>query len=89
MSTFPFLIGRIRTKGRYYPLLGKDGKLYLIDKVQNKKIGFNSLEDQNMKFVILSVLAERKEQIEKEVEEGKKKYLERKLSEIDKLLNKF
>ena len=78
----------VKIKGRYYPLLGKDGKLYLIDKVKGKKVPLDTL-DQSMKFVIVTILAERKEEIEKEVEEDKKKYLERKLSEIDKLLNKF
>ncbi len=80
----------VKIKGRYYPLIEKEtGKLYLIDKVQGKKVPFDTLLDQNMKFAISAVLAERKEQIEKEVEEDKRKYLERKLSEIDKLLNKF
>ena len=78
----------IKEKGRYYPMIEKTGKLSLIDKVQSRKIPFNTL-DQNMKFVILSVLAERKEEIEKEVEEDKKKYLEKKLNEIENLLNKF
>ena len=79
----------VKIKGRYYPLLGKEtGKIYLIDKVQSRKIPFNTL-DQNMKFVIASILAERKEEIEKEVEEDKKKYLEKKLNEIENLLNKF
>lgn len=79
----------IKIKGRYYPLLEKEtSKMYVIDKVQGKKVPFDTL-DQSMKFVIISVLAERKEQIEKEVEEDKKKYLEEKLSEINKLLNKF
>lgn len=79
----------IKIKGRYYPLLEKEtGRMYVIDKVQGKKVPFDTL-DQSMKFVIISVLAERKEQIEKEVEEDKKKYLEEKLSEINKLLNKF
>ena len=80
----------VKIKGRYYPLIEKEtSKLYVIDKVEGKKVPFNTLEDQGMKFVIISVIAERKEQIEKEVEEGKKKYLKEKLSEIDKLLNKF
>lgn len=79
----------VKIKGRYYPLIEKEtSKLYVIDKVEGKKVPFNTLE-QGMKFVIISVIAERKEQIEKEVEEGKKKYLKEKLSEIDKLLNKF
>ena len=78
----------IKLKGRYYPLLGKDGKLYLIDKVQGKKIPFDTLE-QNMKIVIVTLLAEKKEEIEKEVEDGKRKYLEGKAAEIDKLLSKF
>ena len=80
----------IKIKGRYYPLLEKEtGKLYLIDRVQGKKVPFDTLEDQNMKFVISAVLAERKEQIEKEVKEDKRKYLEGKLKEVDELLNKF
>ncbi len=79
---------RVKIRGRYYPLLGKDGKLSLIDKVQSRKIPFNTL-DQNMKFVIATVLAERKEEIEKEVEEDKKKYLEKRLQEVNELLNKF
>jgi len=34
---FPFLIGRIRTiKGRYYPLLGKDGFPFLIGRIRTK-----------------------------------------------------
>ena len=79
----------VKVKGRYYPLIEKEsGKLYVIDKVQGKKLPFGTLEDQ-MKFVIASVLAERKEQIEKEVEDGKRKYLEGKLQEINKLLDKF
>lgn len=79
----------VKLKGRYYPLIEKEtGKLSVIDKVQGKKLSFNSL-DQNMKFAISAVLAERKEEIEKEVEEGKKKFLEKKLEEIDKLLSKF
>ena len=41
-----------------------------------------------MKFVIATVL-ERKEEIEKEVEKDKIKYLEGKIEAIDKLLNKF
>ena len=79
----------VKIKGRYYPLLEKEtGKLSVIDKVQGKKLSFETL-DRNMKFVIASILAERKEQIEKEVEEDKRKYLEKKISEIDELLNKF
>ncbi len=79
----------VKIKGRYYPLIEKEtSRLYVIDKVRGKKVPFDTLE-QNMKFVILSVLAERKEQIEKEVEEDKKKYLEEKIGEIDKLLSKF
>ena len=79
----------VKIKGRYYPLLEKEtGKLSVIDKVQGKKVSFETL-DRNMKFVIASILAERKEQIEKEVEEDKRKYLEKKISEIDELLNKF
>jgi len=77
-------------KGRYYPLLEKEtGKLFLIDRVQGKKVPFDTLEDQKMKFVIISVLAEMKEQIEKEVKEDKRKYLEKKLEEVNNLLNKF
>ena len=77
-------------KGRYYPLLEKEtGKLYLIDRVQGKKVPFDTLEDQNMKFVVATILAERKEQIEKEVKEDKRKHLEKKLEEINNLLNKF
>ena len=80
----------VKIKGRYYPLIGKEtGKLYIIDKVEGKKISFNTLEDQKMKYVIISVLAERKEEIEKEVEEEQKKYLQKKLEEVNKLLNKF
>ena len=80
----------IKIKGRYYPLIGKEtGKLYIIDKVEGKKIPFNTLEDQKMMYVICTTLAERKEEIEKEVEEDKKKYLEKKLNEIENLLNKF
>jgi|GEM_PF-6884636 len=80
----------VKIKGRYYPLIEKTtGKLYIIDKVEGKKISFNTLEDQKMKYVIISVLAERKEEIEKEVEEGKKKYLQKKLEEVEDLLNKF
>ena len=79
----------VKVKGRYYPLIEKEsGKLYVIDKVQGKKLPFGTLEDQ-MKFVIASVLAERKEEIEKEVEDGKRKYLEGRLQEINKLLEKF
>jgi hypothetical protein len=79
----------IKVRGRYYPLLGKDGKLHVIDKVQGKKIPFDTLDDNSFKFAIVSVLAERKEQIEKEVEEDKRKYLQRKAAEIDNLLSKF
>ena len=80
----------IKIKGRYYPLIGKEtGKLYVIDKVEGKKIPFNTLEDQKMKYVICTTLAERKEEIEKEVEEGKRKYLEGKLQEVNELLSKF
>ncbi len=79
----------VKLKGRYYPLIEKEtGKLYVIDKVKGAKVPFNKLE-QGMKFVICSILAERKEQIEKEVEEGKRKYLEGKLKEVNELLNKF
>jgi len=79
----------VKIKGRYYPLLEKEtGKLYVIDKVQGKRVPFDTLDD-SFKFVIISVLAERKEEIEKEVEEDKRKYLEGKLKEIDELLNKF
>jgi hypothetical protein len=79
----------LKIKGRYYPLLGKEtGKIYVIDKVQSSKLPFNSLE-QDMQFVIASILAERKEEIEKEVEEEKRKHLEKKAAEIDKLLLKF
>ena len=78
----------VKVKGRYYPLLGKDGKLFVIDKVEGKKVPFNTLDD-SFKFVIISVLAERKEEIEKEVKEDKRKYLEGKLKEINNLLNKF
>ncbi len=79
----------VKIKGRYYPLIEKEtSRLYVIDKVRGKKIPFNTLE-QNMKYVILSVLAERKEQIEKEVQEEKKKYLQKKLEEVEDLLNKF
>ncbi|MGB4374362.1 MAG: hypothetical protein WBI86_02435 [Defluviitoga tunisiensis] len=80
---------QIKIKGRYYPMIEKEtGKLSVIDKVQSRKIPFDTL-DRNMKFVIATVLAERKEEIEKEVEEGKRKYLEGKLNEIENLLNKF
>jgi hypothetical protein len=79
----------IKVRGRYYPLLGKDGKLHVIDKVQGKKIPFDTLDDNSLKFVIASILAERKEEIEKEVEEEKRKHLEKKAAEIDKLLLKF
>ena len=34
----------IKIKGRYYPLLGKDGKLSVIDKVQGKKLSFTDLD---------------------------------------------
>ena len=78
----------VKIKGRYYPLLGKDGKLFVIDKVEGKKVPFNTLDD-SFKFVISAVLAERKEQIEKEVKEDKRKYLEKKLEEVNNLLNKF
>ncbi len=78
----------VKIKGRYYPLLDKNGKLSVIDKVEGKKIPFDTL-DKNMKFVISAILAERKEEIEKEVKEDKKKYLEEKAAEIDKLLNLF
>ena len=79
-----------KIKGRYYPLIGKEtGKLYVIDKVEGKKIPFNTLEDQKMKYVICTTLAERKEEIEKEVQEEKKKYLQKKLEEVEDLLNKF
>ena len=79
----------VKVKGRYYPLIEKEtGKLYVIDKVQGKKVPFDTLDD-SFKFVIVSVLAERKEEIEKEVEEDKRKYLERKLEEVNNLLNKF
>ena len=79
----------VKIKGRYYPLLGKDGgKLFVIDKVEGKKVPFNTLDD-SFKFVIVSVLAERKEQIEKEVKEDKRKFLEKKLEEVNNLLNKF
>ena len=79
----------VKLKGRYYPLIGKEtGKLYVIDKVEGKKIPFNTL-DKSMQFVICSTLAERKEQIEKEVQEEKRKYLEGKLKEVNELLNKF
>ena len=80
----------VKIKGRYYPLIGKEtGKLYVIDKVEGKKIPFNTLEDQKMKYVICTTLAERKEEIEKEVQEEKKKYLQKKLEEVEDLLNKF
>ena len=83
----------VKVKGRYYPLIEKEtGKLFLIDKVQGKKVPFDTLEDQSMKkeqFVFVSILAEKKEEIEKEVEEGKRKYLEGKLEEVNNLLNKF
>ena len=80
----------VKIKGRYYPLIGKEtGKLYIIDKVEGKKIPFNTLEDQKMKYVICTTLAERKEEIEKEVQEEKKKYLQKKLEEVEDLLNKF
>ena len=78
----------IKLKGRYYPLLGKNGKLYIIDKVEGKKISFDTL-DKNMQFVICSTLAEKKEEIEKEVQKEKRKYLEGKLKEVNELLNKF
>ena len=88
-SLSPIKSLHVKIKGRYYPLLEKEtGKLSVIDKVQGKKVSFETL-DRNMKFVIASILAERKEQIEKEVEEDKRKYLEKKISEIDELLNKF
>lgn len=80
----------IKEKGRYYPLIGKEtGKLYIIDKVKGKKIPFNTLEDQKMMYAICTTLAERKEEIEKEVQEEKRKYLEKKLEEVEDLLNKF
>lgn len=79
----------VKIKGRYYPLIEKTGKLSVIDKVKGKKVPFDTLEDQNMKFVIITVLAERKEEIEKEVEEDKKKYLEKRLQEVNELLKKF
>jgi len=80
----------IKIKGRYYPLIGKEtGKLYLIDKVKGKKVPFDTLEDQKMMYVICTTLAERKEEIEKEVQEEKKKYLQKKLEAIDELLSKF
>lgn len=79
----------IKVKGRYYPFIEKESsKLYVIDKLKGAKVPFNTL-DQNMKYVIVSVLAERKEEIEKEVQEDKKKYLEKKLEEVNELLNKF
>jgi len=79
----------IKVKGRYYPLIEKEtGKLFLIDKVQGKKVPFTTLDD-SFKFIISCILAERKEEIEKEVEDGKRKYLEGKLQEINKLLDKF
>jgi len=64
------------------------GKLYIIDKVQGKKVPFGAL-DQSMQFVISAFLAERKEEIEKEVKEEQRKYLEGKLKEVNELLNKF
>jgi len=79
----------VKIKGRYYPLIGKEtGKLYVIDKVEGKKISFDAL-DKGMQFVICSTLAERKEEIEKEVKEEQRKYLEKRIDEINKLLNKF
>ena len=78
----------VKIRGRYYPLLGKDGKLYVIDKVEGKKVPFDTL-DKSLKYVIICVLAERKEEIEKEVQEDKRKYLEKKLEAIDELLKKF
>ena len=79
----------IKIKGRFYPLIEKEtGKVCLIDKVQSRKIPFETLES-SMQFITACTLAERKEEIEKEVEEGKRKYLEGKLNEIENLLNKF
>jgi len=80
----------VKVKGRYYPLIEKEtGKLFLIDKVQGKKVPFDTLKEDHMKFVIVTLLAERKEEIEKEVKEDKRKYLEKKLEEVNNLLNKF
>ena len=81
----------IKIKGRYNLLIEKEsGKLFLIDKIEGKKLPFDtSLVDKGTKFVFVSILAEKKEEIEKEVEDGKRKYLEGKLQEINKLLDKF
>ena len=80
----------LKEKGRFYPLIGKEtGKLYVIDKVEGKKIPFNTLEDRKMMYVICTTLAERNEEIKKEVQEEKRKYLEKKLEEVEDLLNKF
>ena len=79
----------VKLKGRYYPFIEKESsKLFVIDKLKGAKVPFNAL-DQNMQFVICSTLAEKKEEIEKEVQKEKRKYLEGKLKEVNELLNKF